>query len=299
VSWPGASLPFAKLHGLGNDFVILQQCDLAAPMDAATARALADRHTGIGCDQLLLLQANEAAADGSWQVRIFNADGSSAQQCINGMRAVALWLQRQGLLQTVTSLHLPTVTVQIGSERPGQFFVELPMPELCGVLRPCRHADQVFVRACAVSVGNPHLIVYSDQPQQHQQRLGQAMAAAGAAWQKHPGLTAAFRSLAADGCNIGFMRIAEQPEQRVSLAVWERGSGPTRACGSAACAAAAVLLQAQDFSRIEVEQAGGALILEHRQAGCLRVTGSATHVFSGLLDRHSLHTTRESAVNQR
>ena len=285
-----SSIPFAKLHGLGNDFVVLQQADLTAPLDAATLRALADRHTGIGFDQLLLLQPDEAAGDANWQVQIFNADGSPAQQCINGMRAVALWLQRRGLLQSTITLQLPSQSVQVGSDQPGRFFVELPMPKVCGVLNPCRHADQVFVKACAVDAGNPHLVVFSDQPRQHQQQLGQAMAAPAAAWQRHANLTADFRALAAVGCNIGFMCVAPERPQQVSLCVWERGSGATRACGSAACAVAAVLLQAQDFSRIEVEQAGGALILERSTDARLRVRGSATHVFSGQFDLDSLQT---------
>jgi diaminopimelate epimerase len=148
----------------------------------------------------------------------------------------------------------------------------------------------VFVKACAIDAGNPHLLVYSDQPQLHQQQMGHVMAQPAADWQQHEELSADFRALVADGCNIGFMRVNDDRPQRVSLSVWERGSGPTLACGSAACAAAVVLLQTQVFSTIEVEQAGGELILEHRQADVLRVTGSATHVFSGLLNWHSLHT---------
>jgi len=282
--------PFAKLHGLGNDFVVLEHEYVNLPLHAATVRALADRHTGIGFDQLLLLQPPAGTTDDVWQVQIFNADGSSAQQCINGMRALALWLQRRGLLQSTTTLQLPTQTVQIGSDQSGQFFVDLPMPQLCGVINPCRHADQVFVKACAVTVGNPHLLVYSDQPQQHQQHLGQAMAAPAAAWHQHAQLTAGFRDLAADGCNIGFMQVDHARPQHVVLSVWERGSGPTRACGSAACAAAAVMLENTDISSIEVEQAGGALILEHSSNARLRVRGRATHVFSGQFDPDSLQT---------
>jgi len=253
-------------------------------------RAIADRHTGVGCDQLLLLQAPDSNMDDAWSVQIFNADGSYAQQCINGMRAVALWLQRRGLLQAATTLRLPTLSVQVGSDQPGRFFVELPMPQLCGVLSPFRLAEQMFVKAWAVDAGNPHLLLESDQPQLHLQQMGQVMAEPAAVWQQHEQLSADFRALAADGCNIGFMRVDDDRPQRVALSVWERGSGPTRACGSAACATAAVLLHRQAFSTIEVEQAGGELILEHRQADVLRVIGSATHVFSGLLNWHSLHT---------
>ncbi len=283
------SIDFDKSHGLGNDFVIIEQRNLPQALQRETISALADRHSGIGFDQLLVLSSFVQQTDGStWRVQIYNADGSSAKQCINGMRAVALWLQRRQLLQQPTVLQLADGTVLVGAAEHGDYYVELALPSMHGLLNPCRHADQVFVKACAVSVGNPHLIVFSDQPQQHRQQLGQSMAAANAVWQRHVDLSEAFRELARDGCNIGFISCHSEQPLHVQLFVWERGSGPTHACGSAACAAAAVVLHEHGFSRVVVEQPGGKLILEQINNQSLRVTGAARHVFSGILDQQLL-----------
>lgn len=271
-------LAFCKLEALGNDFVLL---DLRAGGDDPSperVRRLADRRTGIGFDQLLILHPGH---DGHTDcaVHIYNADGSPARQCGNGMRAIALWLHRQTPAQHRYTLATESgpVEARVGDDRSITVSMGLPDfdPAAAGLQAPERLQQLVgqvpeCMEAGTVSVGNPHLVMLLASPPSAQmlERVGQDL-----------GLQACF----ADGVNISCAHV-EAP-RRVTLRVHERGVGPTRACGSAACATAAWLMQR---SRIETPasicQPGGELVIDW--PGCdqpLLMTGPARIVFDGTL----------------
>ena len=264
------SLTFHKLHGLGNDFMLVDSAEQPLQANQDEIRAWGDRRTGIGFDQLLYLRR---AAEGV-SVTIYNADGSQAEQCGNGMRAIALWLSMQGQLTTPRSLITAGGELTIGQQpnTPGHFFVDFPTP----VLYPSiTDQQQRFTQAYPVSVGNPHLVIFCDQPGTERQRHGQALATDTQLFAQRADLSS-FQQ----GCNIGF---AKADGAQLELHVWERGAGPTRACGSGACAAAWVILQTQSLQQVEVTQPGGTLVLEYSGAHYLRMSGPAQYVYTGTI----------------
>jgi diaminopimelate epimerase len=272
-------IQFHKLHGAGNDFILLDLRRQQLALDPATARQLADRHTGIGCDQLLVLLP-PTATDHLARFEIWTSDGSTAQQCGNGMRAIGLYLNGRGeALAGGFSLRGPAGDVHSRCLDDGQVQVDMGWPQFEPDQVPLALAAQDGwytldiqgrqVRFGAASMGNPHAVV----PVTH---LDDAMVETlGPAISRHPAFP--------EGCNVGFA-LVEAPD-RLRLRVWERGAGETRACGSGACAAVAVLSQlGLAGSRVGVQQAGGVLIIEWNGGdGPVLMTGPAVHVFDGTL----------------
>jgi len=274
------SLTFHKLHGAGNDFVLLDLREQSLALDAQRARELADRHTGIGCDQLLVLHPPRSA-DHIARFEIWNSDGSTAQQCGNGMRAIGIYLRRRGESpEGGVRLAGPAGEVHVQCLSGDQVRVDMGRPDL----RPDRvPVDLVpengwyhlevggqMLRFGAASMGNPHAVVPVD-------RLDDDLVLrAGPALSRHPAFP--------EGCNAGFALV--ETMDRVRLRVWERGAGETRACGSGACAAA-VVLQTLGLvgERVAVVQAGGMLIIEWRGGDHpVFMTGAAVHVFEGTME---------------
>ena len=276
MSAPGQT--FSKLEALGNDFVLLDQRDGRADPQPEQVRALADRRTGIGCDQLLILQP-AAAAGTDCAVSIYNCDGSPARQCGNGMRAIGLWLHQENpdrrdfLLATAAG----AVAVRVADEQRIQ--VDMGQPDFdsdAAGFAPTSPASELaagvpgVLGAGTVSMGNPHLVVLLADPptsellEQHGRRLGSDVRFS-------------------DGVNVSFVHSAAP--DRLSLRVFERGAGATRACGSAACASAAWLLHlGRVHGPVRVDQPGGRLVIDWRGPGQpLRMTGSARRVFDGTL----------------
>ena len=272
------TVTFSKLEALGNDFVLLDHRDGRADPEPDQVRALADRRTGIGFDQLLSLQSDDTEfAD--CRVQIFNGDGSTARQCGNGMRAVALWLaeEQPGRDRFVLAIEAGNVAVEVlGQDR---FRVAMGCPDLdpgaAALVEPDRLASLVDpipgrLASATVSMGNPHLVLLLDRPasaelvEQHGHRL-------------------ATSPLFEHGANVSFAALTAP--DRVELRVHERGVGPTRACGSAACATAAFLLQSgQVRSPVHVAQPGGTLVIDWRGGNSmLLMTGPARRVFDGTL----------------
>ncbi len=263
------------MHGLGNDFVLLDIDQPQIELTAAAVQQLADRRTGIGFDQLLRLSP---AAGGDLQVDIVNADGSHAEQCGNGMRAIAYLLHRQQRLDHPCVVHAAGGAVGLGSVAgENKYFADLPVPKLLKPIELITTAtDNQLHDVYRVSVGNPHLVVLCENPKHLHQLDGRELA------ELQSNGTRQYRTGAfAKGCNAGFAR---RTGQNIELYVWERGAGPTKACGSGACAVAWVVMQQQGLKCVTVDQPGGQLMLEWLTDTTLRMTGAASYVYHGSID---------------
>jgi diaminopimelate epimerase len=271
------SLRFSKMHGAGNDFVVLDLRHGRVAPDPALARALGDRHTGVGFDQLLTIE--DSALPGCVaRYRIWNRDGSAAQQCGNGARCVAAWLQRDGAAQAPAfRLDSPAGVVEVECLADSRFELQLGVPEFRPAAIPLKagyeqaeYAANVAghaLRFGAASMGNPHaLIVVDDIAAAPVAQLGALLKASG---------------LFPEGVNVGFAQILGR--DRIRLRVFERGAGETLACGSGACAAVAVLVRQGRIDRTaRVELPGGMLeIAWPADSAPVRMAGPAAFVFEG------------------
>ena len=249
-----ATLRFSKMHGAGNDFVVLDLRGGRPSPTPALARALGDRHAGVGFDQLLTIE-DPGQADAVARYRIWNADGSAAQQCGNGARCVAAWLQRDGAAAddafvleappgpvTVQALGAGRYVLALG--RPGFAPAELPFLADAAQASYRLDVDGEPVEFGIASMGNPHAVIeVPDVAAADVARLG-------------PGLQA--RAEFPEGVNVGFAQVLAT--DRIRLRVYERGAGETLACGSGACAAVAVLARRGRVGRhVFVELPGGTL----------------------------------------
>jgi diaminopimelate epimerase len=270
-------LAFSKMHGIGNDFVVFDHRGRGGAPDRALVQAMADRHTGVGFDQLLTIEDGDGEC--AFRYGIWNADGSAAGQCGNGVRCVAAWLHRAGALPTGEDVRLrsPSGTVSVRVEADGRVAVDMGEP----VFAPARipfHADQESPRYAlqvdaetveigAVSMGNPHAVVDATGRN------------AGAIERLGPAITHHARF--PEQCNVGFVALRDRGH--AALRVHERGSGWTRACGTGACAAMAVLRRRGDVeSRVDIDLPGGTLQIDWPGPGHpLWMTGPAAFVFDG------------------
>ena len=273
-----AALRFSKMHGAGNDFVVLDLRDGAPPPDAALCRRLADRHRGAGCDQILTIGApRSASAVASYA--IWNADGSPSQQCGNGARCVAAWLVRAGAASGDFVLDSPLASHRVRDLGDGRFEVAMGAPvftpaaiPLAGFAAEAAAYDldlgNGVRRIGAVSMGNPHAVIEVDDVD------AADVAGVGAAVQRH----AAFPQQ----CNVGFAQRLDRG--RIRLRVYERGVGETLACGSGACAAVAVLARRDRVDAdagVDVVLPGGTLRIHHHADGTLHMAGPAAFVYEG------------------
>ncbi|HEY7905941.1 MAG TPA: diaminopimelate epimerase [Wenzhouxiangella sp.] len=271
-----STIPYVKLSGQGNDFVVIDGQDLTGEQDLKNIPQWADRSSGVGFDQLLLV--HPTASTSAFDVTIYNADGSAAEQCGNGMRALAFYImnrQPELDIQEVT-LHPPAGRVRIKkaqvltANKQALVSVSLPGPTEIGT-----HSATPFAPATHVvqlSMGNPHLIlVWPEIPSE------KACLDVGGALQTHPNFPG--------GINVS---LAHAAESGVFLRVYERGVGPTLACGSGACATVAALTTlGLDVAGGSVHQPGGPLVI-HWQATPdsdheMELTGTVDWIQSGKL----------------
>ncbi|OOG62498.1 diaminopimelate epimerase [Rhodanobacter sp. B04] len=271
-------LHFSKMHGIGNDFVVLDCRQRDFPLDTAQIRALADRHTGVGFDQLLSV---EPARDPScaFYYGIWNADGSPSGQCGNGVRCVAAWLHRAGALALDSSVMIesPSGPVTVRLLGPHEVTVDMGEPVFEAARIPLTAAATAerytietgdhTLEVGAVSMGNPHVVVTVpdlDAPELLQ--LGPLLSG---------------HSRFGQGANAGFVQRVDRG--RLRLRVHERGAGWTLACGTGACAAMAVLHQRGEVDdRVRVELPGGTLRIDWTGPGhTLWMTGPAAFAFEG------------------
>jgi diaminopimelate epimerase len=273
-------VPFLKMHGLGNDFVVLDFRHGAIPLGAGAARRLADRRTGIGCDQVILLEPPRHPA-AHVLMRIRNADGSEAEACGNATRCIADLLYREtreprmrietaaGLLEA-EALSDGFFAVDMGPARTA--WHEIPLAHAADTDRVDLTSDPLTEAVCT-SIGNPHATFFVDDVD------AVDLEALGPALEHHP--------LFPQRANIGIAEIADR--RRIRVRVWERGAGITRACGTGACAAlVAANRRGLTERRADVELDGGTLDIAWREDGHVIMTGPATLSFEGAFDRDLL-----------
>jgi diaminopimelate epimerase len=280
--WTDSSgaIRFTKMQGLGNDFILIDATRQPVSLDPARVRQLADRRLGIGCDQLLLLEP----ATGPETVRctIFNADGSEAGHCGNGMRCVARYLLDRdpaGALPLTIGLRHGTVRAEPAAD--GDIRVAMGMPRFepqdIPLLASARaltyriEALGTIVELGAVSLGNPHAVLLVEDVD------AAPVATLGAAIERHPSFP--------ERVNVGFMQIVTP--HRIRLRVFERGVGETPACGTGACAATVIgMARALLRSPVCVQLPGGELTIDWGgETATVWMTGPAVTVFTGDIER--------------
>ncbi|MDP9139269.1 MAG: diaminopimelate epimerase [Pseudomonadota bacterium] len=277
------TLRFTKMHGAGNDFVVIDATRTPFRPTPALLGRLADRRFGVGCDQVLVIEP-ASAPDVDFNYRIFNADGSESGQCGNGSRALARFVRENGLSDK-DSIRIRTSTSVLELRHVGgeQYTVNMGAPRLLAAEIPFVPAQDAVAQRYALTLadgetiefgvanmGNPHAVLrVADVDAAPVERLGRAL-------QAHPAFP--------QSVNVGFLQVLA-PE-RARLRVYERGVGETLACGSGACAAAVVgQLQGAFGPKVDLEMRGGVLSIEWQGAGApVMMTGPAVSVFTGEIE---------------
>ena len=268
---------FTKMHGLGNDFVVVDNREGALQMNATVVRSIADRREGVGCDQLLLVEPCDNA-DADVLFRIFNADGSEVEHCGNGARCVAAYARRRGISgQNPLRMKLPTRFIHARVLPGGEVSVDMGQPSFEPQELPFTAPSEApvytlqteagTIEVGAVSMGNPHAVSLCENVD--------ALDLAGMAIpvQLHPWFP--------QGVNVGAMQIMDRNHMR--LRVFERGVGETQACGTGACAAVAVARQWDLVdAHVQVDVPGGRLLIDWDGPGQpLWMQGPTSFVFDG------------------
>ena len=272
---------FTKMHGLGNDFVVLDAIRQDFVPTPAQARFLADRHFGVGCDQILVVERSSTPGV-DFRYRIFNADGGEVEQCGNGARCFVRFVHEQGLtdkreirVETQSGLIAPRleadgqVTVNMGAPRFQP--AEIPFDSQTDAAVQPLDVDGVRIEISAVSMGNPHAVqVVADVD-------AAPVAEQGPRIETHPRFPRRV--------NAGFMQVVGR--HAIRLRVYERGAGETLACGTGACAAAvAGIRRGQLESPVRVSMRGGELSITWAGASGdpVMMTGPATTVFTSEIE---------------
>lgn len=270
-------LRFTKMHGLGNDFMVLDLISQHAHIQAKHAKAWGDRHTGVGFDQLLLVEA-PTNPDVDFRYRIFNSDGSEVEQCGNGARCFARFvIDKRLTVKKQIRVETKSGIIELNLRPDGQVTVDMGPPRLTPAQIPFQadsealsypvEVDGQTVELAAVSMGNPHAVLrVEDLDSAPVHSLGPKL-------EHHPRFP--------QRVNVGFLQV--QDRQHARLRVWERGAGETQACGTGACAAAvAAIRQGWMDSPLQLELPGGKLCIEWAGPGQpVMMTGPAVRVYEG------------------
>lgn len=273
-------MKFTKMHGLGNDFVVIDAINQEMNLTPDQVRSLANRRFGVGCDQVLLVeQAKTQGID--FRYRIFNADGNEVEQCGNGARCFARYVRDKGLIDSdVIKVETKVGVISLEIDPQGEVTVDMGAP----VLEPddipflADHraityeitVDSQRLQISAVSVGNPHAVLQVDN-------VDMAPVA-------HLGPRIQSHSRFPNQVNVGFMQVVDS--NHIRLRVYERGAGETLACGTGACAAVvAGCIQGLLDQRVSVELPGGRLIIVWTGEGrAVMMKGPAAQVFEGVME---------------
>lgn len=271
---------FVKMQGLGNDFVVIDAIRQPFHLDADQIRRLADRHFGVGCDQVLVVE-RPWSSGAHFGYRIFNADGSEVAQCGNGARCFARFVREQSLTDA-DEIVVDTAAgrLLLYPHSDGQVAVDMGIPRHAPAEIPLAapresrsykvHAEDRDVEFGAVSMGNPHAVLMVDEAATAPvQRVGASL-------ECHP--------IFPEKANIGFMEVIDR--HHIRLRVFERGVGETLACGSGACAAAVVGIERGALDDpVRVDLPGGTLKISWSGRGQpVFMTGPAVTVFRGEID---------------
>jgi len=273
-------LKFTKMHGLGNDFVVFDAISQSVNLTPAQFQFVADRHFGIGCDQILLVE-RATRADADFRYRIFNADGGEVEQCGNGARCFVRFVHDKALspkteirVETASGIIVPRlepngqVTVNMGVPRFEP--AEIPFVAEKRELTYSLGLEGKLVEVSVLSIGNPHAVQWVEDAD------GTPVAVEGPQIENHPRFPARV--------NAGFMQV--QGRSSIKLRVYERGTGETLACGTGACAAAvAGITRGLLDDEVRVTTRGGELIIRWEGEGRpVWMTGPAVTVFEGEID---------------
>jgi diaminopimelate epimerase len=270
-------MKFSKMHGLGNDFVVIDAVTQNVRVSRAMVKRIADRHTGVGCDQVLVIEPpNDHNVD--FNYRIFNQDGAEVEQCGNGARCLARFI-RDKKLSGKPEIHVKTmnrvISLKINRDNSVSVNMGVPLlePSKIPIIAEARDLSYVIdledqsVEVSAVSMGNPHAIVFVDDTDTAPVKdMGSQLESHGRFPKK---------------VNVGFAQVLNR--NHLKLRVYERGVGETKACGSGACAAAvAAIQQSLVDSPVTVELQGGSLSIDWSGEGqSLMMSGPAVTSFHG------------------
>ena len=270
-------IEFTKMHGLGNDFVVIDAINQDIELTEEQVQFIADRHFGVGCDQLLLVEAPESD-DVDFIYRIYNADGGEVEQCGNGARCFAVFVREKGLTEK-TDIRVETASgiIELHIQADEQVTVNMGVPELNPWAIPFSADTRLDEYALdvkgevltigAVSMGNPHAVTIVENVDTAE------VEELGAGIETH--------ALFPNRVNAGFMQIID--DAHIRLRVFERGAGETLACGTGACAAMVVgRVQGHLSEQVQVDLPGGNLQISWQgEASPVMMTGPATTVFEG------------------
>ncbi len=274
------SIVFHKMHGAGNDFVLLDLREQDYPLDPERAGQISDRHRGVGCDQILVVR-KPAQPENVARYEVWNSDGSMALQCGNGARCIGLYLELNGDIDAESfTLEGPSGNIVMQQCADGQFEVTMSAPDFEPAKLPLNlvpddgryrlESPWGSLEFGAVSMGNPHALVLTDDIADIRvQEIGAFIST-------HDSFP--------QGCNVGFAQVENRG--KIQLRVYERGAGETLACGSGACAAVAILGQSGRVDDVvDVMLPGGHLVIKwpgnHQP---IKMKGPAEHVFRGRLN---------------
>jgi diaminopimelate epimerase len=273
--------PFRKMHGLGNDFVVFDARKQSLALDLETARAIADRRFGIGCDQVIVIEPGHGKFDAVMKIQ--NADGGEVESCGNAARCVARLLMDEtgrdtASIDTVGGALVCAdaggglVTVDMGA--PKTLWHEVPLAQATDTNMFHLNVDGTNHVASAVSVGNPHVVLFVDEAD------SAPVAELGSRIETHP--------MFPERTNVEFVSVHRK--DRLRMRVWERGVGITQACGTGACATAvAAFRRGVSGRKVEVVLDGGTLQIELRESDDhILMTGPATLSFTGEIDLKAL-----------
>jgi len=273
-------IKFTKMHGLGNDFVMIDLRRKKAPGLSKKAALICDRRFGIGCDQIIVIAPSKKA---DYRMTIFNADGSEVEMCGNGIRCFAkyLWDRKERKIRGNKSLEIETLA---GIIRPrilkgGMIEVDMGEPGLEGVTAKTAFAGQVVnrplkaggrtYRVTAVSMGNPHCVIFTNNVDKID------LTEIGPTLERHKAF--------ANRTNVEFVEVLNR--NNIKVRVWERGSGVTLACGTGACAAVvASVLNKKTGRKVSAHLPGGILKIEWTKSNRVLMTGPAKEVYSGIVN---------------
>lgn len=270
-------LHFSKMHGLGNDFMMVDNVTQNVFFSKERIMQLADRNFGVGFDQLLLVEP-PYDPDQDFHYRIFNADGSEVSQCGNGARCFARFVKHQGLInrnKVVVSTKSGRMVLYLEKENQVTVNMGRPVFDPAQVPFTANKQENTYIireggntHFCGVvSMGNPHCVIQvEDVDKVDVERIGRFIGQ----HERFP-----------EGVNVGFMQVVN--DQKIRLRVFERGSGETLACGSGACAAVAVgQIQGKLGKEVEAQLRGGSLNIKWAGGdSVLKMTGPAEHIYDG------------------
>lgn len=276
-------MKFTKMQGIGNDYVYVDCFKEQVTDPVGSAVRVSDRHFGIGSDGLILIKPT---ADADCEMEMYNADGSKGEMCGNGVRCVAKYVYDRGIckkeeIRVLTGAGIKTIKVKEEGGEAKLLTVDMGEPILSPKAIPCTFpgdrmineaitADGVEYKGTAVSMGNPHLVIFLNED-----ITNLDLEKIGPFFEGHSRFPARV--------NTEFVNIIDR--SHLSMRVWERGSGETLACGTGACAVAvAAALNGFAERKVEVKLLGGSLFIEYGEDGHVYMTGPAAFVFDGECD---------------